>query len=177
MTKPLNRDEIIALLERLGGDDAEVLEAARALHAAVAAAGTKWDDLLVPEDAGDARDTDTEVDEPADAGDADVAEVPAETEIPAAKAGRDANTEVDEPADAGADDVADVPADAEIPAAKAGRDAKALSLIKKLLARPGITDSFREEMEGYKADIAGGAFTDADHKYLRALAKRLSGKG
>jgi hypothetical protein len=32
-------------------------------------------------------------------------------------------------------------------------------------------------MDGYKADFADGAFTDADHKYLRALHKRLSGKG
>jgi hypothetical protein len=32
-------------------------------------------------------------------------------------------------------------------------------------------------MEGYKSDIAEGDFTDADLKYLRALDKRLSGKG
>jgi hypothetical protein len=32
-------------------------------------------------------------------------------------------------------------------------------------------------MDGYKADFADGVFTDADQKYLRALHKRLSGKG
>jgi hypothetical protein len=142
MTEPLNRDEIIALLERLGaGDDAEALEAARALHAAIAAAGTSWEELLVPEDAGETGDT--------------------------------VDAEVDEPAEAGVDE----PAEAETPAGKPGQNAAALALIDKLLGRAGITEAFREEMEGYKADIAEGEFADADHKYLRALAKRLSGKG
>ena len=155
MTEPLNRDEIITLLERLGsGDDAEVLDAARALHAAIAHAGTNWDDLLVPEDAGDGGD-DGDAGEIADAGDSGDGD------------------EAAEPADTGADEAAET----ETPAGKGNRDADALALIKKLLARPGITDSFREEMAGYKADIAAGEFADADHKYLRALAKRLSGKG
>ena len=149
MTEPLNRDEIVALLERLGGDDdAEVLAAARMLHATVAAAGTTWEALLVPEESGDGGNAG----DGGDSGDG---------------AGEDATA-------AGAGDVA---AEAPKPAGKGGRDAAALALIKKLLVRPGITEAFREEMEGYKADIAAGTFTDADHKYLRALQKRLSGKG
>ncbi len=145
MTEPLNRDEIVALLERLGGDDdADVIAAARALHIAIADAGTAWADLLVPEDAGDT------------GGAADT----------------DVDTDVDTVA-AGLDTVAE----ADVPAGKAGRDAGALALIDKLLARPGVTEAFRREMEGYRHDIAEGAFEDADHRYLGALHKRLSAKG
>lgn len=141
MMEPLNRDEIVALLERLGGDDdADVLAAARALHIAIADAGTAWADLLVPEDAGDT--------------------------------GGAADTDVDTVA---AD--LDTVAEADVPAGKAGRDGGALALIDKLLARPGVTEAFRREMEGYRHDIAEGAFEDADRRYLGALHKRLSAKG
>ncbi len=134
MTEPLNRDEIIALLERLGEeDDAAVLEAARALHASVAESGTSWADLLVPEGGGEA---------------ADAAPEAADTAPEAAAA----------------------------PTGGGGGGGDALALIDKLLARSGITEDFRREMEGYKADIADGTFADADLKYLRALDKRLSGK-
>ena len=137
MTEPLNRDEILALLERLGAAaDAEALAAARALHAAVTDAGIAWDDLLVSEDEGD-----------------------------------DGNAAEAEDVETGE------PAAAPVPGGKTDRDAAALALIKKFLARPGITEAFRDEMEGYKADIAKGTFADEDHRYLSALDKRLSGKG
>ena len=59
MTEPLTRDEVIHLLEALGGEkDEEVLEAARNLHAGTVGAGLDWDDLLRPEEA------DTETEEP-----------------------------------------------------------------------------------------------------------------
>jgi len=135
MTEPLNRDEIIALLEQLGGeDDAEVLATARALHAAIADAGTSWPDLLVPEDSGDSGVV--------------------------------------------VDSVADEPVEAvvEPPAEASARDAEALALIEKLLARSGITETFRDEMAGYKRDIADGAFENTDYSYLVALQKRLSAK-
>jgi hypothetical protein len=151
MTESLNRDEIIALLERLGGDaDADVLAAARALHAATTNAGIAWADLLVPEDTGDRGDVvDSVADEPVEA-------------------------VADEPVEAVADEP--VEAVAEPPAKASARDAEALALIEKLLARPGVTETFRDEMAGYKRDIADGAFENADHRYLAALHKRLSGK-
>lgn len=81
MAQPLNRDEIIMLLDRLGGDaDADVLDAARTLHARLADAGTTWSDLLTPEESAAAADTGA--DEPAKA----------EAEMPAGKAGRDAES-------------------------------------------------------------------------------------
>lgn len=66
------------------------------------------------------------------------------------------------------------PPPAEAPPAKDGRTGETLALIGKLLARPGISEDFRDELEGYKQDIAEGAFDDRDHDYVRALYKRLS---
>ncbi|GAB4364548.1 MAG: hypothetical protein Kow00114_21310 [Kiloniellaceae bacterium] len=67
------------------------------------------------------------------------------------------------------------PVSAELPADAAAKNAETLSLIDRLLARGGHSEAFREELEGYKADIAAGEMTDADHSYIRALYKRLSG--
>lgn len=64
---------------------------------------------------------------------------------------------------------------ADLPADAAGRNTESLAIIQKLLARGGHSDELREELEGYKADIAAGEFTDRDHSYLRALQKRLGG--
>ncbi len=64
----------------------------------------------------------------------------------------------------------------EAPAGKAGGDRETLALIEKLLARPGISEVFREELEGYKQDIAEGEFEKSDHDYVRALYKRLTAR-
>ncbi len=146
MTEPLDRNDIISLLNGLGSDrDEDVLEAARQVHARITAAGMAWEDLLVPdqadEDAGEAEDADE------DAGEA---------------------KEADE--DAGETEDAD---GAEDPDPK-GRHAESLAQIDKLLARSGISDDLREELKGYKTDIAEGEFQDADRRYLRALSARLT---
>lgn len=80
----------------------------------------------------------------------------------------------------GADDAAEADDDSEdaapaLPADASARDAATLALIDKLLARSGHSDDFREELEGYKEDLAEGELTDRDHSYIRALYKRLSG--
>jgi hypothetical protein len=136
MTEPLNRDEVIDLLNKLGGDrDEEVLEAARRADALVKDAGQTWEHLLAPEDVvGEAEDS----------------------------AGDDEDDE---------DLAAEV---AEAPVDTTKKNAQTLALIEKLLARPGISDDFREELTGYKTDIAEGEFEDADHHYIRAVHKRLS---
>ncbi|MCH9000774.1 MAG: hypothetical protein IID48_21270 [Proteobacteria bacterium] len=60
------------------------------------------------------------------------------------------------------------------PAAKtAGKNAESLTLIGKLLAKSGISQDLREELEGYKADIAEGDFGEADRRYLKAISARL----
>ena len=52
--------------------------------------------------------------------------------------------------------------------------AETLKLIEKLLDKPGISDHFREELDGYKMDISEGEFDEADHRYIRSLHNRLS---
>ncbi len=149
MTEPLKRDEVVGLLKRLGSEpDEEVLEAAHQVHARITAAGMTWDDLLVPdegaEDAEDAEDTD-DAEDTEDTDDAD---------------------------DAGYEDLEDEGAE---PAAEtAGKNAASLTLIDKLLAKSGISQDLREELEGYKANIAEGDFGEADRRYLRAISERLS---
>lgn len=69
MVEPLDRDEVIRLLDQLGDDqDAEVLQAARDLHAQITAAGMDWDELLVADTPAEtANGDDTEVRDDTDA--------------------------------------------------------------------------------------------------------------
>ena len=62
----------------------------------------------------------------------------------------------------------------KLPADAAAKNAESLKLIEKLLARTEISAELRQELEDYKADIAEGDFSDGDHRYIRALCKRLS---
>ncbi len=160
MAEPLKRDEIVGLLKRLGSEpDEDVLEAARQVHARITAAGMTWDDLLVPDQAADdtddtdddADDTDDTDDDADDADDAD---------------------DTDDIDDTGYEDLEDE--SAEPTAETAGKNAASLTLIGKLLAKSGISQDLREELEGYKADIAEGDFGEADRRYLQAISARLS---
>ncbi len=158
MTEPLERDEVVGLLKRLGSEpDAEVLEAARQVHARITAAGMTWDDLLVPDQAADDTDDTDEAEETDDADDADDA---------------DDIDDTDDADDAGYEDLEDESAE---PAAEtAAKNAESLTLIGKLMAKSGISQDLREELKGYKADIAEGDFEEADRQYLRAISERLS---
>ncbi len=150
MAEDLDRDGIIGLLESLGREsDEDVLEAAREIHARVTAAGVTWDALLAP--------VGTAVDETFEEGTADEdAAEPAE-----------AGGEAAEPAEADGEDVA--------PAAPRDRGNKeSLALIARLLAKSDISKDMREELQGYKEDIAEGEFEDMDRKYLRSLHARLT---
>jgi len=139
MAEDLDRDGLIALLERLGGGpDADVLGAAREIHAKVTAAGVTWDALLAPE--------------AADAQMAESAEADDEATVPAETGGKGAAP----------------------PAAADPGNKDSLALIERLLARSGLSQDMREELAGYKEDIAEGEFEDMDRKYLRALYARLS---
>jgi hypothetical protein len=62
----------------------------------------------------------------------------------------------------------------DLPADAAARNSESLALIDKLLGKPGLSAELREELEDYKKDIAEQEFTDGDHRYIRALCKRLS---
>jgi hypothetical protein len=154
MTEPIPREDVIDLLNRLGGDrDEDVLEAAREVHARIAAGNMTWDELLVPDQADDdddaAADDDDADDESEDSEDSDAVESSDPDDEEAA-----------EPSGAAG------PPDA--------KDAESLALIDKLLAMRGISTDLREELKGYKTDIAEGEFESRDHRYLRAVHARLS---
>ena len=145
MAESLEREVVIDLLNKLGSDsDEEVLEAARRAHEQVVAAGLTWEDLLVPDG-----EEDDEAYEDDDDDEDDYDEEGAETYDP------------DEEAE-------------ESPAEQAERNGQSLKLIDQLLAKSGISDTLREELEGYKEDIAEGEFNEGDRRYLRALSERLS---
>ena len=130
MSEELDRDKLIGLLEKLGGEgDEDVLTAARAIHTQVSASGQTWDQLLTEPEIPD---TDWDTPEEAD-----------ETETTSPEEATTGNRE-------------------------------ALSLITKLLAKPDLYEGTRQELEGYKEDIAAGEFTGADRKYLHALRARTA---
>jgi hypothetical protein len=62
----------------------------------------------------------------------------------------------------------------EPPAETAMKDTDSVALIDEMLAKAGISEDLREELESYKTDIAEGEFEEADRRYLRAVHKRLS---
>jgi hypothetical protein len=147
MTEPIPREDVIELLNRLGSDrDEDVLEAAREVHTRIAAANMTWDQLLVPDQADDADDEYDESEDSEDSEDSDAIEAPDPDD-----------EEATEPA--GAPDA---------------KNAESLALIDKLLAMRGISTDLREELKGYKTDIAEGEFETRDHRYLRAVHARLS---
>ncbi len=143
----LNRERIIELLDRLGSeDDADVLEAARTLQKEVSESGLGWDALLTPEDAEEPafEDVDDDVDD-----DVDEDEAEAEPEV-------------------------EIDAEALTGKVRDARDAEPLAMIEKMLARRQLGEATREELKGYKEDIAEGELDEADRKYLRALHTRIS---
>jgi cell division septum initiation protein DivIVA len=166
MTEMLRRDELIAILNRLGSDeDEEVLAAARQAHARIAASGMSWEDLLVPD--GSAAESDEAADESDEpAGESD--EPAGESDEAADESDEAAETE-DGELEAGED---------EAPAERAGaegkeKDTESLALIGELLARSDISEELRAELAGYKTDIAENEFVEADRRYLRAVRQRL----
>jgi hypothetical protein len=180
MTEMLRRDELIAILNRLGSDeDEEVLQAARQAHARIAASGMSWEDLLVPD--GPAAESDEAADENDEA--ADESDEAADENDEAAAESDEAAAESDEAA--AESDEADETEDGELeagedeaPAERAGaegkeKDTESLALIGELLARSDISEELRAELAGYKTDIAENEFVEADRRYLRAVRQRL----
>ena len=158
MTEPIPREDVIELLNRLGSDrDEDVLEAAREVHTRIAAANMTWDQLLVPDHADDDADDETDDDESDDDESEDSEDSDDSDDSDAIEAPDPDDEEATEPA--GAPDA---------------KNAESLALIDKLLAMRGISTDLREELKGYKTDIAEGEFETRDHRYLRAVHARLS---
>jgi hypothetical protein len=171
MTEPIPREDVIELLNRLGSDrDEDVLEAAREVHARITAGNMTWDQLLVPDHADDDDDDESNDDESND-DEIDDDEIDDESE----------DDESEDSDDSDAIESSDSDEEATEPAGAAGakdapdaKNAESLALIDKLLAMRGISTDLREELKGYKTDIAEGEFETRDHRYLRAVHARLS---
>ena len=154
MSEPLERNQVIELLDKLGSEqDEDVLAAARTLHSQVIKSGMGWEDLLVG-------------DEPDEEDDTQYDGVSEEDE------------EYDEEYDDEEDDTEDDTEEdtAEPDAEFSGDETRTLGLIEKLLARDGISSELREELEEYKTDISDGEFQSSDHRYVHSLYARLTKK-
>ena len=168
MSEGLDRDEMMRRLERLGSEsDEDALAAAREIHAALTAAGLSWDELLVGEDEGEPPANEDKPD--ADEGE-DEDEPDAEKDDTEDEPDTDEDDAEDEP-DANEDEP---DADEDKPAPVAPGDAGVFAAIERLLARDDIAEATREELEGYKDDLADGEFDESDRAYLRALEARIS---
>ena len=71
------------------------------------------------------------------------------------------------------DDVDETSEDTQTSSGSIDND-EALKLIDKMLKKFKVSASMREELEGYKEDIADGEFDANDRQYLKALHARLS---
>ncbi len=161
MTEPIPREDVIELLNRLGSDrDEDVLEAAREVHARIAAGNMTWDQLLVPDHADDDEIDDDEIDDDESDDDESDDDESEDSEDSDAIESSDSDEEATEPAG--------------VAGVKDAKNAESLALIDKLLAMRGISTDLREELKSYKTDIADGEFETRDHRYLRAVHARLS---
>ncbi len=92
----------------------------------------------------------------------------------------EAAAESDDIDDAAADEIDDTESpdpedETTLSTAETGaKDAESIVLIDKLLAKSDISTDMREELKGYKTDIAEGEFEARDRRYLSAVYKRLS---
>lgn len=192
----LDRSTFIALLNRLGAaDDAEVLAAARELHATIIENGVTWDSLLVPDSAPEEiEDEEEDEDDEIDAEDEDEEEEDEEEEEDD-EAGdeSDEDEEADDEDDGEAEDGEDddetseeddaAVAESEQPAAEAGAAtstgagaadaAEDKRLLERLLARKGLSQETREDLAEFQRDLDRGKLAAMDRRYIRALAKRM----
>ena len=158
MSEPLDRHQIIELLNDLGKEqDEDVLSAARSLNSRITKSGLSWDDLLV----------------------ADQSEVEEETqdkEIVDSVEGLNNETNkgsevTDDPIERIEESSQPEPSDS----AKISVDeTQTLTLIKELMAADRFSSDLHEELEEYKTEIADGTFNPRDHQYIHHLYARLT---
>jgi hypothetical protein len=181
MSDKPDRERLIELLKKLGGeDDADVLAAARDVHAQIADTGADWDELLVAAGGPDATDTsedatDTSEDATDTSEDAtDTSEDATDTSEDATDTSEDA-TDTSEDADYDDVDDGDTGEAANDTPRQGGdmTDAQCLKVIEALLARSDVSEFLREELGGYKDDIKEKEFEASDRAYLHSLNGRL----
>ena len=144
MRTDLERDDFLALLERLNSEEeADILSAVRDINAKMTVAGVTWDDLLASQEdeVADYDAEDVEDDEDAE------------------------DVEDDDVSDDGDDEDPTPLSDAE--------KQEATSLISSIGAME-ISDMTKQELEEYADDLKEGEFEQMDLRYLRALKARLT---
>ena len=153
----IDRDQFIALLERLGSDrDSDVLRAARDIHRTLHEAGISWNDLLIP-------DGEDDESEPLDE---EENEYESESEEDF-----DDDYEDDEDQDYEDDDEEFEGEDEEpVSDTKEDRD-----LIQRILKEFKVSQETRDDLKDLQEDIDAGVFTESDRRYLHALIARLQG--
>lgn len=140
------RSSVIALLNRFeNDDDAEVLAAAREVHAKVSDMGVSWDALLVPED--------------------DSVAPP----VRYAGLGNDYDDDDEEGDDDSFEPAPDSPSFEPV-----GEAADDVKRIEQLKAMPGVSDALKAELDDFLEDIKENEFTVSDRQYIAALQQRLS---
>ncbi len=160
MSDKPDRERLIELLKKLGGeDDADVLAAARDVHAQIADTGADWDELLVAAGGPDATDTSEDA--------TDTSEDATDTSEDATDTSEDADYDDVDDGDTGeaANDTPRQGGDMT--------DAQCLKIIEALLARSDVSEFLREELGGYKDDIKEKEFKASDRAYLHSLNGRL----
>ncbi|MEE2956107.1 MAG: hypothetical protein VX780_08255 [Pseudomonadota bacterium] len=166
MSEPLERDEVIELLNALGSEeDEDALSAARALHSKIAQASLSWDELLVGDE--NEENQSEQNDQPLSENFEDEAEI-----------GENQSEKKDQPPSEDFEDEGEIEESSSIPTETVDDvpsvdNPETLTLIEKLLKREGNSNDLREELEGYKIDISNGEFEVSDHKYVKALYLRL----
>ena len=147
MRTDLERDDFIALLEKLKSEDeAEVLAAVRDLNAKMTVAGVTWDDLLMSQDDAPAASDYSNEDEGEE---------------------EDEDEDEDEVEQTSDDD------DSDLNPLSAEEKAEAASLIAAIRGME-ISDLTKDELKEYEDDLEHGEFEQMDLRYLKALKTRLS---
>ena len=145
MRTDLERDDFIALLEKLKSEDeAEVLAAVRDLNAKMTVAGVTWDDLLMSQD-----------------------DAPAASDYSNEDEDEDEEEDEDEVEQTSDDD------DSDLNPLSAEEKAEAASLIAAIRGME-ISDLTKDELKEYEDDLEHGEFEQMDFRYHKALKARLS---
>ena len=177
MSEPLERNQVIELLDKLGSEqDEDVLAAARMLHSQIIESGMGWEDLLVgDEPEGEEETQDDSLPDEDDGDDEDDEEETQDDSLPDEDDGDDEDDEEETQDDSLPDEDDEDDEDTVEPDTRfTGDETQTLSLIEKLLARDGISSELREELDEYKTDISGGEFQSSDHRYIHSLYARLT---
>ena len=158
MSEPLDRNQIIELLNDLGKEqDEDVLSAARSLNSRVTKSGLSWDDLLVADQSE--VEEETQDGEIVDSVEGSNNETNKDSEVP-----DDPIEQIEESSEPEPSDTTEINVD----------ETQTLSLIEELLAADRFSSDLHEELEEYRTEIADGTFNPRDHQYIHHLYARLT---